>query len=94
MPPDLDPGVIERPAQLDLGLADPDGHLVDVEVGQQFVADGLGQRFEQPIRGRFDDLADRLEDLAVVDRLLEVVVDARRLEIEDELDVDLERLRP
>ena len=33
-----------------------------------------------------------LVDLAVVDRLLEIVVDPGRLEVEDELDVDLERL--
>ena len=56
------------------------------------MADRLGERLEQPVRGRFDDLADRLVDLPVVDRLLEVVVDAGRLQVEHELDVDLERL--
>ena len=42
---------------------------LDREVGQQLVADRLGERLEQPVRGRFDDLADGLVDLAVVDRL-------------------------
>ena len=92
MSPDLDPGVVERPAELDPRLAHPDPDLVDLEVGQELVADRLGQCLEQPEGGRFDDLADRLVDLAVVDRPGQVVIDAGRLEVESQLDVDLERL--
>src|SRR4029453_11749057 len=72
---------------------DTDLDLVHVEVREQLVADRLGQRLEEAEGRRFDDLADRLVDLAVVDRALQVVVDPGRLEVEEELDVDLERLR-
>ena len=89
---DLDAGVVERSAELDGRLAQSDGHLGDVEVGEHLVADRLGERLEQPERGRFDDLADGGIHLAVVDRLLEVVIDAGGLEVETELDIDLERL--
>ena len=40
----------------------------------------------------FDDLPDGVEDLAVVHRLLEVVVDAGALQVLGELDIHLERL--
>src|SRR5262245_66273643 len=57
------------------------------------MADRLGECLEQAERGRFDDLAGDVVDAAVVDGLLEVVVDARGLEVQHQLDVDLERLR-
>ena len=90
--PDLHAGVVERSAELDLRLADADAHLGGLEVRQEFVADRLGQGLEQAERGRLDDLPDRVVDASVVDRLRQVVVDGRRLQIEHDLDVDLERL--
>src|SRR5258706_9315277 len=93
MPPDLDARVVDRAAQLDRRLAHPDADLVDREGIEDRLADRLGDRLEQPDRRTFDDLPDELVHAAVVDRLREVVADPGRLEVEQELDVDLEGLR-
>ena len=50
-------------------------------------------RLEQAERRGLHDLAGDGVDPAVVDGLLEIVVDAGGLEVQHELDVDLERLR-
>ena len=44
---DLDAGIVQGTAQPDLRLANPDAHLAHVEVGQEFVADRLGDRFQE-----------------------------------------------
>ena len=56
------------------------------------MADGLGDALEQAERRGLHDLAGDGVDAAVVDGLGEVVVDAGGLQVQDELDVDLERL--
>ena len=56
------------------------------------MGEGFGQRLEELEARRLDDLAADPEDGGVVHCLLEIVVDARRLEVEEQLDVDLERL--
>ena len=45
--PDLHAGVVERAAEPDGRLADPDDDLGHVEVGEQRVGDRLGERLEQ-----------------------------------------------
>ena len=92
-PPDLDGGVVERAAQLDRRLADAHADLGHLEFGQDLVADRLGDGLEQAVRRGLHDLAHDGVHPAVVDRLLEVVVDTRRLKVQHELDIDLEWLR-
>ena len=53
----------------------------------------LGQRLDQPVARRLDDRSGQTSKTGrVVDRPGEVVLDGRRLEVEDHLDVDVERL--
>jgi hypothetical protein len=56
------------------------------------VADRLGEGLEEAERRGLDDRVDGGVDARVVDRLREVVVDAGGLEVDEELDVHLERL--
>jgi hypothetical protein len=56
--------MVERPAELHLRLADADADLGDRKVGQELVADRLGEGLEQAERGRLDDLAGGAVDLA------------------------------
>ena len=91
--PDLDAGVVERPAEPDLRLADADADLGNRKVGQELMADRLGEGLEQAEGRRFHDLAGGAVDLRVVNHLRQIVIKAYRLKIEQKLDVDLERLR-
>ena len=84
--------MVERAAELDRWLSDPHADLVDVEIGKELVADGFRESLQQSERGRDDDLADRVVDPPIVDRLLEIVIDAAGLEVEQQLDIYLERL--
>ena len=84
--------MVERPAEPDLRLADADADLGNRKVGQELMADRLGEGLEQSEGRRLHDLAGGAVDLRVVDRLRQIVVEACRLEVEQELNVDLERL--
>ena len=90
--PDLHARPGQRAAEVDPRLADPDGDLVDREVRQDLVRDRLGERLDEVEAGRLDDAGGQLVHGGVVDGLLQVVVDAGRLEVELQLHVDLERL--
>lgn len=56
------------------------------------MGESFGKGLDQSEAGRFNDGPGDLEHRSVVDRSAEVVLDARRLEIEDHLNINMERL--
>ena len=77
---------------MDGGLSDPHANFDDIEFGEDVAGDRLGDGLDQVERGRFDDpTGDRMHP-PVIDRRGQVVADAGGLEIEDEFDIDIERL--
>ena len=85
--------MVERAAQLDGRLPDPDTDLGHLEFGEDLVADRLSDGFEQAVRGGLHDLPGDGVHATVIDGLLEIVLDAGWLQVQHQFHVDLERLR-
>jgi transposase len=93
-PLDTHGDVIEQRAYGRVHLAHLDDRTHDARIGATHLDDARGEALEQLVPLRRHDAAHRVAHRGIVDGVLEGVALARGRDIDEQLDVDLERLGP
>jgi len=93
-PLDTHGDVVEHRAYGRVHLAHLDDRTHDARIGAAHLDDARGQALEQLVPLRRHDAAHRVAHRGIVDRVLEGVALARGRDVDEELDVDFERLGP